>query len=74
MGAAWLHQVLAATDLSLYGNRAVGRAVRLGRLHGAPVTSVCVVPPRPTPICWSTFGPGLRGMCASTRRQSAPRW
>ncbi|WP_340559017.1 universal stress protein [Streptomyces sp. GSL17-111] len=44
MGAAWLRGVLAATDLSEGGNRAVGRAVRLGLLHGAPVTSVCVVP------------------------------
>ncbi|MFE7765332.1 universal stress protein [Streptomyces sp. NPDC057438] len=46
MGVSWLRQVVAATDLSLYGSRAVGRAVRLGRLHGARVTSVCVVSPR----------------------------
>lgn len=49
MGVSGLRQVVAATDLSLYGNRAVGRAVRLGRLHGARVTSVCVVSPRLDP-------------------------
>ncbi|WP_236241867.1 universal stress protein [Streptomyces sp. CC228A] len=46
MGAARVRRVLAATDLSRYGNRAVGRAVRLARQHGARVTVLCVAYPQ----------------------------
>ncbi|MER6617797.1 universal stress protein [Streptomyces xantholiticus] len=46
MGTARFRRVLAATDLSRHGNRAVGRAVRLARLHEARVTALCVVSSR----------------------------
>ncbi|GAA2494960.1 universal stress protein [Streptomyces gobitricini] len=45
MGTAWFRRLLAATDLSRNGSRAVGRAVRLARLHEARVTALCAGSP-----------------------------